>query len=120
VEVTPPVPWDAERACGPATAALFFGGSEGDTEAAKAICAGCPCREACLSYALANRELDHGVWGGLDPAERRKLARRRGAQRCGTLSGYVRHQELGEPSCERCREAKRIDTAERRRARRAA
>ncbi len=36
---------------------------------AKAVCAGCPVRPECLSYALTRPER-HGVWGGLNVAER--------------------------------------------------
>lgn len=37
---------------------------------AKAICAGCPVMEPCRDYALMIRE-PHGIWGGLNEAERR-------------------------------------------------
>jgi WhiB family redox-sensing transcriptional regulator len=40
---------------------------------AKAVCAGCTVRQECLEVALANNER-LGVWGGLTPEERRKLA----------------------------------------------
>lgn len=43
---------------------------------AKAICAICPVREACLEHALSARE-KHGVWGGLTERERRRILRRR-------------------------------------------
>jgi WhiB family transcriptional regulator, redox-sensing transcriptional regulator len=46
--------------------------------AAKAMCAGCDVRPACLEYALSRPE-DHGVWGGLDEDER-KAERERRAQ----------------------------------------
>lgn len=36
-------------------------------------CAGCPARVECLTYALAADERE-GVWGGLTPAERMRLA----------------------------------------------
>jgi WhiB family redox-sensing transcriptional regulator len=39
---------------------------------AKAMCAACPGRVACLTLALANREPD-GIWGGLTPEERDAL-----------------------------------------------
>lgn len=41
-------------------------------EAAKAICATCPVRQPCLEYAMAIRE-PHGIWGGLNEAERKQL-----------------------------------------------
>jgi WhiB family redox-sensing transcriptional regulator len=43
---------------------------------AKAICATCPVREACLEFALTNREHD-GVWGGATERERRRIVRQR-------------------------------------------
>lgn len=39
---------------------------------AKAICQSCPVVEECLDYALSIRE-PHGIWGGLNEAERRML-----------------------------------------------
>ena len=37
---------------------------------AKALCARCPVRRECLSYALKRNE-DHGIWGGTLPSERK-------------------------------------------------
>jgi WhiB family redox-sensing transcriptional regulator len=42
---------------------VFFAESPADVEAAKALCVGCPVRQACLEGALARRE-PWGVWGG--------------------------------------------------------
>jgi WhiB family redox-sensing transcriptional regulator len=39
---------------------------------AKAVCAGCPVREACLEFALANAER-WGVWGGTSERQRRAM-----------------------------------------------
>ena len=39
---------------------------------AQAICALCSVREQCLDFALRVRE-PHGIWGGLNEAERRRL-----------------------------------------------
>lgn len=41
---------------------------------AMAVCAECPVRIECLGFAIANRE-DEGIWGGLAPAERRRIRR---------------------------------------------
>jgi WhiB family transcriptional regulator, redox-sensing transcriptional regulator len=41
---------------------------------AKAVCATCQVREVCLEWSL-EEGLDHGVWGGLDGDERRRLRR---------------------------------------------
>lgn len=42
---------------------LWFAESPADVETAKALCAPCPLREACLAGALDRRE-PWGVWGG--------------------------------------------------------
>lgn len=42
---------------------LWFADSPADLERAKALCAGCPVRRACLAAALLRRE-PWGVWGG--------------------------------------------------------
>jgi WhiB family transcriptional regulator, redox-sensing transcriptional regulator len=72
--------WQAKAACrGPHTS-MFFPPShferKDDKEIresqAKAICASCPVRRSCLEYALRIRE-PHGIWGGLNEAERRSL-----------------------------------------------
>jgi hypothetical protein len=64
-------------ACLGADPALFFPGP-GDVEseaAAKAICAGCPVRVACLARALANAER-HGIFGGVNLETTRHECRR--------------------------------------------
>lgn len=43
---------------------------------ARTICDACPVKEDCLEYALANN-IDHGMWGGHTPRERRRIRRRR-------------------------------------------
>lgn len=55
---------------------VFYQSSDDDAVEAKAICALCPVREACLEHALTRRE-KHGVWGGLTERERRRVLRRR-------------------------------------------
>jgi len=39
---------------------------------AKDICRTCPVKEPCLDYAVRIKE-PHGIWGGLNEAERRNL-----------------------------------------------
>lgn len=68
--------WRQKAACRGVDPDIFYPVSDDDAEAAKAICATCPVREACLEYALANRERD-GVWGGATERERRRLIRQR-------------------------------------------
>ncbi|MBT1162801.1 WhiB family transcriptional regulator [Bifidobacterium sp. SO1] len=43
---------------------------------AKLICASCPVSAECLEQALDGGE-QYGIWGGLDPEERRTLLRRK-------------------------------------------
>ncbi len=45
---------------------------------ARALCSRCPVRDECLDYALTVQE-PHGIWGGLNELERRRLLRRRSA-----------------------------------------
>lgn len=68
--------WRQRAACSGLDTDIFFPASEQDAGAAKAVCAGCPVRDACLEWALASRQED-GVWGGLTDNERRRLRRRR-------------------------------------------
>jgi len=42
---------------------------------AKAICANCCVKGACLEYAIRIRE-SHGIWGGLNEGERRVIMSR--------------------------------------------
>lgn len=52
-----------ELPCRSGDADLWFADTPADLEVAKALCAECPVRAACLSGALARRE-PWGVWGG--------------------------------------------------------
>jgi WhiB family redox-sensing transcriptional regulator len=70
------------------------------------LCGSCIEREACLQFALDNDE-EHGVWGGLSPAQRERIApkRERTSSRIRhikTVRGLMRNGM----SCERaCQEA---------------
>ena len=71
------VRWREDAACRASSPDLFFpvgtvGHALTEIESAKAVCAGCGVREACLEFAvLTNQEF--GVWGGTSEEERRKL-----------------------------------------------
>lgn len=46
--------------------------------AARALCDACPVQVDCLEYALTVQE-PHGIWGGMNELERRRLLRKRAA-----------------------------------------
>jgi hypothetical protein len=49
-----------------------------EAAAAIAVCDACPVRSQCLTLSLSHWDIgQHGVWGGLVPAERSALRRRR-------------------------------------------
>ena len=77
------VDWQTQAACRGADANLFFAPTHQETKEertareaqAKSVCASCPVREQCLTFALTTRE-SHGIWGGLNEGERRHLLER--------------------------------------------
>jgi len=71
-----PDDWRLDAACRDLDTSIFFPETDDAVATAKAICAACPVREACLEFALITRQ-DDGVWGGLDENERRRVRRRR-------------------------------------------
>ncbi len=76
--------WQIQGACRGADTSWFFAPNyfekrdekEGREAKAKRICTRCPVVEECLEYALRIRE-PHGIWGGLNEFERRRLLRER-------------------------------------------
>ena len=81
--------WHALRACRDTDPNLFFPTEDwfpgqrpwtGVSVEIRALCARCPVREECLTWALDTPE-EHGYWGGTTPNEREKL--RRGISRKG-------------------------------------
>lgn len=82
--VEPENDWRPEAACRGLDPELFFSSDdivnrqerlEQEAEA-KAVCTRCTVRNDCLSYALDAGER-YGIWGGLNPQERRALGRSR-------------------------------------------
>ncbi|MHB1923365.1 MAG: WhiB family transcriptional regulator [Acidimicrobiales bacterium] len=72
--------WRRQASCRLMPAEMFFPvGTSGvaveDLAAAKAVCAVCDVRVACLDYAVETRQ-EFGIWGGADEEERRSLVRR--------------------------------------------
>ena len=75
----PPRPaWWAQAACRQRPDVNFFPELGESTARAKAVCSACEARDACLAFAEAEG-LDHGVWGGLSPQQRRDMRKRRAA-----------------------------------------
>lgn len=72
--------WQLRAACRGPQSAVFFppGTFERKDERhhreirAKEICRTCPVKSPCLDYAVGIRE-PHGIWGGLNEAERKVL-----------------------------------------------
>jgi WhiB family redox-sensing transcriptional regulator len=68
--------WRQRAACRGVDPDIFYPVSDEEADEAKAICRGCTVREACLEWALTQRERD-GVWGGATERERRRIIRQR-------------------------------------------
>jgi WhiB family redox-sensing transcriptional regulator len=71
--------WRDSAACQDVDTELFFpiakaGIAAAETRRAKAVCARCPVRRECLSFALSTHQ-EFGIWGGYDEDERRLLHR---------------------------------------------
>lgn len=72
--------WQTKAACRGPQAVVFFPPSQFERKEeklhreakARSICASCAVTAPCLAYALRIRE-PHGIWGGLNEAERREL-----------------------------------------------
>jgi len=70
--------WQLKAACRGPQAAVFFPPPQFERKAdrlererrAKRICQQCEVRDECLEYSIEIRE-PHGIWGGLNEAERR-------------------------------------------------
>ena len=76
--------WQFKAACRGEDAAIFFAPNyfekryekDAREDRARTYCNVCEVREQCLEYALRIRE-PHGVWGGMNEAQRRALLRGR-------------------------------------------
>jgi WhiB family redox-sensing transcriptional regulator len=64
--------WMADGLCSQTDPEEFFPEAGERSDAAKQVCRGCPVRERCLEYALAEG-IPFGVWGGMSAAERAEL-----------------------------------------------
>lgn len=116
----PAYDWRRHATCHGEDPDLFYPVGQGpdalnNSDHAKAICAGCPVKAACLQHAIDTGE-EHGIWGGLDETERAAMRGRKGRYMgarqlapCGTTAAHRRHLRRGEPIDEACREADLMD-----------
>jgi WhiB family redox-sensing transcriptional regulator len=68
--------WMREAACGGMgrDGDAFFPAGGGAPKEARALCAGCPVKTACLQWSLDN-DIHEGTWGGVSETERRPMLR---------------------------------------------
>lgn len=71
-------PWMRDAICAQVDPEMFYPDKGGSTAEAKRICQGCPARQPCLEFGLANNER-FGIWGGVSERDRRKMLKRRAA-----------------------------------------
>jgi WhiB family redox-sensing transcriptional regulator len=81
-------PWMTDALCTQMNPEMFYPdaglGASMQTQFAKEACAMCPVRLSCLAYAMEmegdlQKQYRHGIWGGLTPKQRHKLADRQAA-----------------------------------------
>lgn len=76
--------WRRKASCRGPQAEIFFPPAHAERKEekldregrAKTICSTCVVRRECLDYAIGIHE-PHGIWGGLNEAERKQLVERR-------------------------------------------
>jgi WhiB family redox-sensing transcriptional regulator len=64
--------WLDDAICASIDPSLFFPAQGESVKPAKAICASCDARIACLAWAM-EAEIQHGIYGGVTARERRNL-----------------------------------------------
>ena len=81
-EPTPPTAWQTRAACLGTDPSLFIPDDHAPSHSyarGRAVCMGCPARQACLDDAMAREgraaaRYRAGLWGGLSPEQRANLA----------------------------------------------
>jgi WhiB family redox-sensing transcriptional regulator len=68
--------WRQRGACRGLEPDIFYPTTDEEAAPAKAVCATCSVRQACLEFALDTRE-NEGIWGGTTERERRRMLRQR-------------------------------------------
>ena len=128
--------WQQQASCRGMNPNEFFPTKRGQIMPAsmKAMCAACPARIECLTYAIEINDRD-GWFAGTTPADRRGIRKqwiadgliersvydssRINAAKHGTTSGHRAHTRRGEKPCDACRLAHNAAAAAARRERRA-
>jgi len=86
IDMTSDTTWRMYAECRGDNAVHFFAPSHFERKpekdarenAARTLCRRCPVRDECLDYAMTVDE-PHGIWGGMNELERRRLQRKRSA-----------------------------------------
>jgi WhiB family transcriptional regulator, redox-sensing transcriptional regulator len=73
------VSWEQQARCRTIDPEIFFAPGVRTERRAKAVCALCPVKSDCLSFALESRT-EFGIWGGLNGKERQRMLRRIGTR----------------------------------------
>ncbi|GGV80392.1 WhiB family transcriptional regulator [Streptomyces thermoviolaceus] len=110
---TPPnsLAWAARAACQGQPLELFFSDSERNIREATRICGRCPVRAECFAEGMHAEDASrYGIYGGLTPDERAKLAARPAPRRGGRArvdNGHGDHRTYMKGCrCDDCRKAK--------------
>jgi WhiB family redox-sensing transcriptional regulator len=105
--------WRDRAACRDLGPEMFFHErGTSDYEDARQVCASCPVRINCLDYALRCEPVvgGHrlGMWGGLLPRERKRLAatvgRLRSCSECGAT--FASHSSIAKVCSQECRRSR--------------
>lgn len=93
--------WTEQALCRRVDPEVFFPPKGDAGTQAKQICAQCPVRAECLDYAIAADE-KHGIWGGLNRAERQRVGQALETRRSATCPDWVTLlRPTGERECSR-------------------
>ena len=77
--------WHRNAACATRPDINFYPTSGQTSAPAKAICATCAVKAACLWWAIEHDE--HGIWGGTDATERKQIRNTRQQRKAGLTDG---------------------------------
>lgn len=69
-----PRDWRDDALCAQVDPELFYPDEGQSPRTPKRVCAGCPVRDECLQWALA-QDVRGGIWGGASDRERRRMRR---------------------------------------------